>query len=379
MGSLVRSNAPRLALVNDVLACNGFDGLAADLLPRLTSFFRAGSSCAFEMRRDGDKLHLGRAIQIRMPKRSIADYAAHFVDLDPVCAPAFGTHDPRGLRPNGFSIVRLSDRCPRTALLGSEYYNDFLREIDIQHVFGLMVRPESDPARVVVLGFHRPRSERDFSIELDQATALAPSFRACVERMCYRSRIEELEARDDGAVSAQWVMRFDRSARLIGVEGAAGSRRLFRHAGSGAIHYPALLEALERAGETIVIDRFWQTLLADLGIRGVACGRPLRVRCTQAASDQREFELRLAAAPAIPRLETWAQQARLSAREIEVTRLVVSGLRNSDVAGRLGLSLRTVENHLRSIFSKAGVRSRTQLLYRLVEPARATGREDGRC
>jgi DNA-binding CsgD family transcriptional regulator/tetratricopeptide (TPR) repeat protein len=53
-----------------------------------------------------------------------------------------------------------------------------------------------------------------------------------------------------------------------------------------------------------------------------------------------------------------AYPAGLSAREVEVLRLVAQGMTNSQVAERLFLSPRTVENHLRSIYDKLGVSSR---------------------
>ena len=57
----------------------------------------------------------------------------------------------------------------------------------------------------------------------------------------------------------------------------------------------------------------------------------------------------------------------LSAREYEVARSVAAGLSNKEVGTVLGISVRTVENHLRSIFAKLGVRSRIRLAARLRE------------
>ena len=50
--------------------------------------------------------------------------------------------------------------------------------------------------------------------------------------------------------------------------------------------------------------------------------------------------------------------AGLTAREIDVLRLVAVGRSDAEVAGQLYLSVRTVNAHLRSIYRKAGVRSR---------------------
>ncbi|NWJ46743.1 MAG: tetratricopeptide repeat protein [Chloroflexi bacterium] len=51
--------------------------------------------------------------------------------------------------------------------------------------------------------------------------------------------------------------------------------------------------------------------------------------------------------------------ANLSEREVEVLRLVAQGLSNPEIAEKLVLSRRTVEAHLRSIFNKLDVTSRT--------------------
>ncbi|HEY8735550.1 MAG TPA: LuxR C-terminal-related transcriptional regulator [Candidatus Dormibacteraeota bacterium] len=50
---------------------------------------------------------------------------------------------------------------------------------------------------------------------------------------------------------------------------------------------------------------------------------------------------------------------QLTARELDVLKRVAAGLANREIAEHLGLSSRTVDAHLRSIYSKIGVASRS--------------------
>jgi DNA-binding NarL/FixJ family response regulator len=52
---------------------------------------------------------------------------------------------------------------------------------------------------------------------------------------------------------------------------------------------------------------------------------------------------------------------RPSSREIEVIRLLARGSTNDEIATGLGISIKTVESHLRRLFGRYGVLSRTEL------------------
>lgn len=60
------------------------------------------------------------------------------------------------------------------------------------------------------------------------------------------------------------------------------------------------------------------------------------------------------------------QNPDISSRELEVMKLAAQGLTNVLIADELGLSPRTVQTHLRNIFTKLNVSSRTEAVVRLM-------------
>jgi LuxR family maltose regulon positive regulatory protein len=69
--------------------------------------------------------------------------------------------------------------------------------------------------------------------------------------------------------------------------------------------------------------------------------------------------------PSPPRVETVEALAEpLSDREIEVLRLIATGLSNADAGQRLFIAPSTVKKHLENIYAKLGTRNRTQAIAR---------------
>lgn len=115
----------------------------------------------------------------------------------------------------------------------------------------------------------------------------------------------------------------------------------------------------------------WQELDApyESALVRVSIGVALR-ELGDADSAELEFDaarrvfLELGAAPDLARLEafvagTGARADGLSAREVEVLRLLAAGKTNRSIADELGISERTVDRHVSNIFTKLDVSSRS--------------------
>lgn len=83
-------------------------------------------------------------------------------------------------------------------------------------------------------------------------------------------------------------------------------------------------------------------------------------RASQLLADTRRRLTRLGIDPD-ELLGTQASRAGLSPRELDVALLVADGLANPEIADRLGLSVKTVENHLNRILRKLGVSDRASV------------------
>ena len=113
-------------------------------------------------------------------------------------------------------------------------------------------------------------------------------------------------------------------------------------------------EAFERMGA-------WLFAAEAAAAAAVALRRSGRVR-PAASAEVRAADLARRCQGAItPALRAIQTQAVLSSREIEVAALAAAGLANKEIATRLSVSVRTVENHLQRVYEKLGVARRADL------------------
>jgi non-specific serine/threonine protein kinase len=144
------------------------------------------------------------------------------------------------------------------------------------------------------------------------------------------------------AAAARAAGQRERAARLAGaaeaVRGVIGARLL-----SGHLSYDRDLH-IARAG---VDEAVWAREFAE----GRSLSLDEAVACASASIvTEGDAQPGRAAPPALP--------LGLTAREVEVLRLVAQGLNDGEVAERLFLSRFTVKAHLRSVYNKTGVSSR---------------------
>jgi DNA-binding NarL/FixJ family response regulator len=158
---------------------------------------------------------------------------------------------------------------------------------------------------------------------------------------------------DDIARDHPSEVLFAMAAKAAGaVAAAVGDPQRALHALRRALHLWQELEAPYEAAQTRV--------LLSQACRALGDGETADLELAAA----REAFTWLRAGPDIARVEALAGRTHgdahgLTARELEVLRVLAAGKSNREIAGALIISERTVARHLQNIFAKLGVSSRT--------------------
>jgi DNA-binding NarL/FixJ family response regulator len=119
----------------------------------------------------------------------------------------------------------------------------------------------------------------------------------------------------------------------------------------------------DRAGRPayLVLSSFDRPQYAAAAFRRGAAGFLLKLAPTSAIIDAVHAAASGGLAFEARHLATARTAPTISARELDVIRLVASGLSNDEIAAQLGLSRKTVEAYLTHLYERGGFSSRTEL------------------
>jgi DNA-binding CsgD family transcriptional regulator len=173
-----------------------------------------------------------------------------------------------------------------------------------------------------------------------------------------RMRVAEAHLRHDLARLGEAKLAASRLAALAGVVDGQYVPALAAHAAAlvsgSAAEIEAAGSALEALGASLLAAEACAAAAAAYRAGGFA--RP------SAAAERRAADLAAACGNVrTPGLALGAPAERLTRREQEVAALAAAGASSREIAARLVLSVRTVDNHLQSAYGKLGVTSRDEL------------------
>ncbi len=180
------------------------------------------------------------------------------------------------------------------------------------------------------------------------------------------------------------LQRLSETTRASGTDWALGiearSRALLNHEEAAETSFR---EAIDRLGRTrLRVDLARAELLYGEWLRRERRQLDAREHLRTAHERFTEFGMEAFAERARGELEASGETARsrpvetlddFTPQEAQISRLAAEGATNQEIAARLFISSHTVEYHLRKVFRKLGVKSRTQLAHRVLRPRPPSG------
>ncbi len=369
-----------LEVYHKLLACQHFDDVAGGVLQPLADHLSAETASFRQFHFSGNQLAIGHNCCHKVAHQSHSQYTSYFHQMDPVLRYGMRQGGRLGsISRFGFDLFRLADICDYKSLKQTEYYQDFFRPNHIHHVLVLAFRLFGNRDQVALLGFHRPSDAPGFSRQdLRRARQAAPALLSALHGMTLENALQrkraivdslEFAARDVGVVLLDQsfsVLYANRRGRLVlGLTGEDGC------VDSTSSH--AILEQIENLCQ----QTDWSAPEVMRNGRRIAlpnrAGRYgdedgdliLHVQLHMRDKGGNTFFIKTCQDGYEGLLDQRLDRSGLTHREIDIARLIARGQSNQDVADALCISVRTTENHLRSIFSKVGVNTRSQLIFRL--------------
>ncbi len=236
----------------------------------------------------------------------------------------------------------------------SARFREALAPEGICHELRAVFRDSSGPWAALIL---LRGAGADFSApEMRMLSAVSENVTQAMRRVLLLGEIEAREGRGaDGHAGPALILLRGKNALEL------------EHASADALEWLQQIDD-SRAGEV-------PYALISAALHARRAGRAITRLCTRAG---RWLTVHAEALDAAGRISLILQPSRpheiaqilscayaLTSRESEIARLVASGRSNVEIAATLSLSRYTVEDHLRNVFEKLGVRSRSELISRL--------------
>jgi len=350
--------------------CNSAVDLQNETVTKMQHSLHADSSVMINICREGKSLRCKANKAFDHPESEMERWCSQYQLQDPFVSCYINEFRAR---PSNVIVSNqvIGDREYQT----SKFYNDFLRPMSIYHVMVVGLRAGNFPFGLI--GFHRPKSARAFSDrEVALAELMSPYIVAANQKVCARDMVVEREQLIETLASDKLydsVILLDDSLSPTFV--SKGAAALLKNATGRhvfpvqeqAVMPPSLIERCKRLARAIVANDTIDGLQNfDLQISASIAPVSVSVRPIDYGSQGLRFMVCLKTKNAEPALSNDSiKRFGLTSRQADIAQLVGVGMTNADIAGRLCISTRTVENHLRTVYEKAGVNNRTSLVYRM--------------
>jgi DNA-binding CsgD family transcriptional regulator len=342
------------------MSCGSLPALSDEVLRPVARLLDADSAVYMRFRQDpGGQPFICESAYTGPHPESLDAYVSGFYVEDPLIRPLI---DQTGVSSASRSPIKfqLLNQVRQGALRRSNYFRNFLKPQELGDIIGVALPFYSDGPQLLCLGVHRhagrPVFEKSQCLALDKV--MRP-IRLVLETLCMQSALaeqsailKEVEASNPGVeyaaldeslgiLRSSARMRAMLTANYSDPQALAGIRSGMRTLNGRVPDTRSSVEVLLPDGQPAKLSS------------AVGCNRRTYI-LVPSDVDRRPLPCLLA--------EGMQPGDKLTVREQQVIDQLATGGSNARIAEVLSISVRTVENHLRSIYEKLGINSRTQLI-----------------
>ncbi|MEP1144001.1 MAG: helix-turn-helix transcriptional regulator [Henriciella sp.] len=366
VGGKMASGAQLLESAHNVQSlfarCDSFDSLERSALEQILEFIRADAAIVIS------RLSGLENKSVVLPKATLGvdlelmqEYVETYHSDDPVTRFA-NTLSKRPVKKDRCSVFRLSDTCQEDLLRSSPYYKNFLGATGINDILVFSLPIDQSGDEHLIMGVHRIGDERKFDPDdLSRAKLIAPVIGGSLMRIALQERIAAqstaLSVLNSWNLASSALVIFDRKSNIVDAYGLAFDDEQVARA-----HLRSTCRKFIRSGLS--------NLAAGLDDNVSISGARTKIEFERKGVDEDSTFYLATCTPTKHRaMQKKLDQWGLTRREKQVAEGLLEGGRNADISNALGITVKTVENHMSSIFSKVGVACRTELIAAIVTRA----------
>lgn len=351
------------ATISSIINCDSLPAMAETVLRPVARLLQADSAVYLRFCHDSlGQPQICESSYAGQRPDSVGQYMSGYFVEDPILRPVIDRPED-WCQFKGPLKFHLRGQVRQSELRSSEYYRKFLQPNDLGDVIGLVFPVDNGGPQMLCVGIHRNSQQPRFTELQDLALdAISGSLRLVLQNLCLRTSVAEqsalINALDATTTGVEFAV-FNRQLRML--RASRRLRELFQQAAPGPAAQlrrtaAGLLSRGDNEAVTHAAIELDDRLSGELRlVRGD--GEPHFVLIVPEGNQ---------VAPTPPALQDILRGRNdLTSRECDVVEQVAKGFSNAGIATELGISIRTVENHLRAVYDKLGVNSRTQLISRI--------------
>lgn len=361
-----------LSLNEIATGCKTIDELQQHTLFKIQRIVGAESSVYFDVNHTSLGWQFVNGISYGVPEKAPKAWCDHYQTKDP-----FTTKLLNYLKSGGKHIVTSDETVNHADYVQTKFYCDFLAPQSIYHMMTIGLHDGRNP--IGLIGLHRTSGSTAFSTtDISKVNAIIPCLSATVQKI----KLSEMATEREEIINAlsvnsqhKGVIILDETLNPVFLdEKARNLLEIPPYGGHEVIHKicsclpPQIIEDCHklrrRIGQShdrnVNRKRYFTTIHNTQNLNGYIYALMTRNNGMRFLVCFKEQDSELI------KFDNFSI-FNLTRREIDIVHLVSVGMTNPEISEKLFISIRTVQNHLRSIYAKVNVHNRTSLVSKLMQ------------